>query len=213
MATLLIPEKRSLAIAFSFLTFFSSLPRPAAAQAPPTELNIVVVQGEGAINKVRQRVTTEPAIRVEDEQHRPVSGVAVVFTLPTEGPTGEFGNGSKTMTIMTDASGQAAVAGLKVNEYPGKLILHVSASYRGLTARTNITQFDEGPPVTKSTASSGGHGRLILILAVIGAAAAGGGAYFALHKNGSSSPAGSSGSTGSTGISLTPGSPTIIGPH
>lgn len=211
MATLLIPEKRSLAIAFSFLLFSQSLPRPAEAQIPPTELNIVVVKGEGAINKVRQRVTTDPAIRVEDEQHRAIAGAAVVFTLPTEGPTGEFGNGGKTLTIMTDASGQAAVTGLKVNEYPGKLILHVSVSYRGLSARTTITQFDEGPPVTKPTASSGGHGKLILILAIAGAAAAGGGAYFALHKSGSSPASG--GSTTPTGIGLTPGSPTIIGPH
>lgn len=179
----------------------------------PSELNIQVVQGEGAINPVRQRVAKEPIIEVDDENHKPLTGATVVFLLPTEGATGQFGNGGKTLTVMTDAQGRAAAQGLKVNEYPGKLVVHVNVSYRGLTARTNITQFDEGPAVNKPSSSGGHTGRLVVILA-LAAAAAGGGAYFATHKNGtSSSGAGTGTSTGPTAIGITPGSPTIIGPH
>jgi hypothetical protein len=202
------PSKLLVIICLGLFTFAS-----AQAQAMPNELNIIVVQGEGAINSVRQRVAKEPIIRVEDENHKPIAGVAVVFTLPTEGATGQFANGGKTLTMMTDSQGQAVAQGLKVNEYPGKLVLHVNVSYRGLSARTNITQFDEGPPVTKTTSSSSSShtGRLIAILAAVGAAA-GGGAYFATHKSG-----GSSSSTvtppGLTSIGITPGTPTIIGPH
>jgi len=65
------------------------------AQSLPTELNLVVIEGEGATNNVRQRVARDPLVRVEDENHKPVAGAAVVFTLPTEGATGEFGNGAK----------------------------------------------------------------------------------------------------------------------
>jgi len=212
MASTLKYGMKSLAIGFSLLGFLQFAVAPAQAQTIPNEINIVVVQGEGAINNVRQKVTTEPIIRVEDETHKPISGAAVVFTLPTEGTTGTFGNGGKTLTVITDTQGRATALGLKVNEYPGKLVLHINVSYRGLSARTNITEFDEGPPVTKKTASSGGHGKKIVVILVLVGAAAGGGAYFALHKNGgSTSPGGTN--TIPVSIGLTPGSPTIIGPH
>ena len=40
-------------------------PRPLrAAPDEPTELNIVIVEGEGAVNNLRQRVVREPIVRV-----------------------------------------------------------------------------------------------------------------------------------------------------
>jgi hypothetical protein len=210
---------KSLSIGLSFVIVFQLLVAPVRAQTPPvqdqtpppTELNIVVIQGEGGVNKVRQRVTQEPIIQVEDESHKPISGAAVVFTLPTEGATGEFGNGSKTLTVVTDSRGQAAAQGLRVNQFPGKLPIHINVSYRGLTARTNITQIDEGPPVA---AKSGGHGHggLIAILAIVGAGAAGG-AYFALRKNTNTPGSGTVNPPPVSAIGITPGTGTIIGPH
>ena len=203
------------AICFSSLCLLELAGGALRAQTPPAELNIIVVQGEGAINHVRQSVSNEPIVRVEDEKHQPIAGAAVVFTLPTEGATGQFANGSKMLVINTDAQGRATAAGLKVNEYPGKLVILVGVSYRGLRARTNITQFDEGPPVEhKAGGSGGGHGKLIAILVVVGGAAAGGGAYFATHKSGTASPSGSGGGpTPPPAIGLTPGTPTIVGPR
>ncbi len=220
MKTSLKYGMESLAISLSFLIVFqlalppvyAQTPAPAAAQGLPTELNIVVVQGEGTINNVRERASKEPVIQVEDENHKPIPGAAVVFTLPTEGATGSFGNGGKTLTIMTDPQGRATAQGLKVNEYPGKLVVHISVSYRGLSARTNITQFDEGPPVTKKASSGGGHGKLLVILAIVGAAA-GAGAYLALRKSGSTSTSGGGTTTPPVTIGLTPGTGTITGPH
>lgn len=210
MATSLKHVTKPFAICFSSLCFFQLATGSLKAQAPPSELNIVVVQGEGAINHVRQSVSNEPIIRVEDENRKPIAGATVVFTLPTEGATGQFVNGSKMLVVTTDAQGRAAAAGLKVNEYPGKLVMLVGVSYRGLSARTNITQFDEGPPVAQKS-SKGGHGKLVAVLVVVGAAAAGGGAYFATHKSGGASTSG--GATSPTAIGITPGTPTIIGPH
>src|SRR5580704_11662607 len=57
---------------------------PLIAQTLSTELHIVVVQGEGSTTDIRQRVSTEPVIRVEDEKQNPVPGAVAVFTLPTE---------------------------------------------------------------------------------------------------------------------------------
>ena len=203
---------RLLALGLSFLMAFSVLP----AQTLPTQLNIVVVQGEGAINNARQRVTREPIVRIEDENHRPIAGAAVVFTLPTQGATGQFGNGSQNLTIMTDKQGQAVAHGLKLNGLPGNVPIQVNVSFRGLTARTVITEISVLPPGAKASANAGtggGHGALIAVLVVLGAAAAGGGAYFATHKSGSSPTTPTPPPPAVNPIGITAGTGTIVGGH
>src|SRR5262247_375659 len=103
----------------------------AQAQAIPTELNLIVVQGDEVTSNVGQRSASWPIVRVEDEKHAPVADCVVVFTLPTDGATGDF-NGSKSLTMTTDSRGQAAAATLKMNYVPGKVPIHITASYRGL---------------------------------------------------------------------------------
>ena len=197
---------KSLALGLSFLI---TLPH-AQAQTMPTELNIVVVEGEGATNNVRQRVARDPIVRVEDENHKPIAGAAVVFTLPTEGATGEFSNGAKSLTIMTDSQGRATAQNLRLNPVAGKIPIHVNASFRGLTARTSITQFSVLPPGAKASSSSGGgHGGLIAILVVLGAAAAGGGAYFATRSSNSGTVTTPPPTV--TPIGITAGTGTIVG--
>ena len=51
----------------------------------PATLEILIVEGEGAINNVKQRVNREPIVQVEDENHKPVAGAAVTFFLPNDG--------------------------------------------------------------------------------------------------------------------------------
>jgi len=221
MTTRLKFGMKSLAIGLCFLLTFPVLQaqQPQEPQTPiPTELNLVVVEGEGAINNVRQRVTRDPIVRVEDENHKPVVGAAVTFTLPTEGATGEFGNGAKSLTVMTDNQGQATATGLRMNPVDGKVPIHVNAAYRGVSTRTTITQFSVLPPgvkpVTSSTAASHGHGALIGILVALGAAAAGGGAYLATHNsNNSTTPTTPTTPTGPAAIGITAGTGSIAGGH
>ena len=182
--------------------------RSAQNDQPPLPIHITVVEGEGAINDVRQRSTREPLVRVEDQNNRPVTGAAVVFTLPTEGPSGEFRGGAKNLTVMTDDQGLAPARGLKPNEIPGKLQIHVNASYRGQTARIIITQFNMTVP---GAAKSGGSGKIVAILLIVGAAAAGG-AVLGLRQSGHSSSTGSS-PAAPTPITITPGTGTIGPPH
>lgn len=212
MKTHLKQGMKSLSTGLSFLMFSQLAVIAARGQSLPAQLNIVVVEGEGAINNIRQPVSKEPIVRVEDESHKPIAGVAVMFTLPTEGATGEFGNGSKSLLITTDNQGQAAARGLKANAVDGKVPIHVNASYRGLTARTNITQFNVVPPGAKAgTAKSGGHGKLIAILVVVGAAAAGG-AVAALHSGNSNSGSGVVTPPAAAAIGITAGTGTIVAP-
>jgi hypothetical protein len=200
---------RSLVLTYFLIFRFAG--SPVQAQNLPTELHIVVLQGEGATTDIRQRASSDPIIRVDDEKQNPVSGAAAVFTLPTEGATGEFANGSKTLTVTTDNRGRAAAIGLKMNSIPGKVPIFVSVSYRGLSARTVMTQFSVAPPGAKVGGSSGGHGKLIAIIAILGAGAAGG-VVAATHKSGSS-PSSVTGPAGPTPIGITAGAGSIAPPH
>jgi hypothetical protein len=153
------------------------------AQNAPAQIQIVVVDGEGAINNVGQRSTRNPVVRVQDENDKPINGAAVVFSLPTEGASGAFSNGEKTLIVTTDARGEVTASGLRVNQIPGRLQIHVNASYRGQTARANVTQFSMAVP-GKST-GGGGAKTALVVLALVGGAAAGGAAYALRGKNGS----------------------------
>lgn len=192
-----------LSLALCFLILFDGLP-PAFAQDAPGHIEIVVVEGEGAASGLRQRASHDPLVRIEDDDHRPVAGAVVVFALPVSGTTGEFSNGSKSLTMVTDKTGQAAAPGLKTNEVPGKLQIYVTASYRGLRARTLINQSVEAPPGAKTppptirTSSSGSKWKWI-VLAMAAAGGAGAGLY--LRSNGSSS----STSPGNSAVSISTG--------
>jgi hypothetical protein len=181
----------------------------ACAQSMPAQIDIVIVDGEGSVNSPGQRVAHIPVVRVEDENHRPVPGAAVVFTLPIEGTSGEFSNGSKTLTVVTDQDGKASAQGLKTNNVSGKLQIYVTASYRGLRARNLVNQTNSGSSheVHKS------NGKVWAILALVGAAAAGG--AIAATRKGAASNSSSGPSTPSVpaAIGITPGSGSISPPH
>jgi hypothetical protein len=155
------------------------------AQPAPAKLNIVVLEGEGAINNIRQRTAREPIVQVTDENNQPVSGATVVFLLPEGGPGGTFPGGARSLTVVTDNNGRAIARGLQQNQQAGKFQIQVDASYGELTSTTNITQAN-----AMLTAAAGGiSGKLIAILAIVGGAAAGGAVYALTNSdNGNGSP-------------------------
>ena len=184
-----------------------TFPSLQAQEAPaPTQLSIVVVDGEGAINHVRQRASRDPVVSVEDESQRPIAGATVVFTLPADGASGEF-NGSKTSTLVTDNQGKVIARGLKANQVPGTLQIHVNASYHGLASRTTITQFNMEVPGVKR----GGSGKIIAILAIVGGAAAGG-TIAATRKSGGGG-GGAPAAVPAAAIGITPGTSTVGPPR
>ena len=170
-----------------------------SAQTAPM-LNIVIVEGEGTLNNVKQRVNREPIVQVEDENHKPIAGAAVVFFLPNSGPSGTFANGSQTLTVTTDATGRAAATGIHPNHALGKMQIRVTASANGLSATATITQTNiAGANVGRGLSTTA----KILIVAGV-AAGIGAGVYFGLRGS----------STGpTTGITITPGTPTVGAPQ
>ena len=163
-----------------------ALPFPpgAAAQAPVAKLNLVIVEGDGAINNIRQRTAREPVVEVQDENHKPVAGAVILFETPSRGASAEFPGGAHSLSVTTDAQGRAVARGLQPNSNKGQYQIHITASYGGATASAVITQ--SNAIAGAGTSASAGSGKLIAILAVAGAAVAGG-IYWATHTGGSSS--------------------------
>jgi hypothetical protein len=187
---------------YSALLISSFLFNLCQAQEPQPKFNIVVLEGEGVINDIKQRVNRAPLVEVRDDNNKPVAGASVVFFLPNQGPSGTFANGSKTLTLTTDSQGRASAAGIRPNNQTGKLEIHVSASYQGQTATAVITQSNVAG-VGPSTGMSRGT-KILIILAVVGGATAGG---IAATRGGSSSS-----SSGPPALVITPGTPTVAGP-
>lgn len=159
--------------------------RPLRAQQaqPAAGLRIVILEGDGAVNNIRQRTAREPIVQVEDENHRPIAGAIVTFLLPDQGAGASFADGSRTLTVLTDSKGQAAARGLRPNQVSGKFQIRVSASHAGQTTSTTITQSNAA---AAAAATAGGISvtKLVVILAVAGAAAAAGGVVLATRGGG-----------------------------
>jgi len=196
---------RAIAVGLSFLLTLQWLPAPAWGQGAPGQLNLVIVEGEGAINNIRQRTAREPIVQVEDENHKPVAGAAVVFLLPDQGASGVFANGSHTLTVTTDAQGRAVARGFRPNNVQGKLQMRVTASYQGHVANATITQTNAAAAAAGAAAAGGISAKLIAVIAVAGAAVAGG--VVAATRGGSST------TTTPPTTTITPGTGTVGAPH
>lgn len=127
----------------------------AQAATASDELKIVVVAGEDAVNIVKKKTAVQPVVEVRDTNNLPVAGATVTFTLPSTGASGTFVGGAHTMTLLTNASGRAAVAGL----HPvgtGAFHIAVSASFQGHIATAAIAQTNYLTAAAAASAGAGG---------------------------------------------------------
>jgi hypothetical protein len=164
----------------------------------PTKLSISILEGEGSINNIRQRVAREAMVQVDDENHKPVAGVAVTFFLPENGASGVFSNGTHSLTVVTDNTGRAVARGMVPNKVAGNVQIRVVARYKSLNAETNINQQNAAAATAAGGAISGKVLAIILITAAAGVA----GGVVAATRGGGSSP-----------VTITAGTPTVGAPH
>ncbi len=177
--------------------------QPVAGWQPaggPKSISIVIVEGEGAINNVRQRIAREPIVEVVDENKNPVPGALVTFLLPQNGAGAVFADGSRMMTVMTDESGRAVARGLRANTLDGKWEVRVTASFAGATATATIGM------ANAAVAGALAGAKLWAVLAIIGGAAAGG-VIYATQTGGT--PAGAP----RPPTTVTPGTPSVQPPR
>jgi hypothetical protein len=182
----------------------------AGAQTPAQggKLFVVIVEGEGAINNVRQRVAREPVVQVEDENRKPVAGAVVTFLLPQQGPGATFANGARSTTLLTDSNGRAVARGLRPNNVNGEYQIRVNASHQGRTGSATISQSNA---ISAAAAGAGISAKVLAIIAVAAAATAGGViAATRGNGNGGTSVPGGGGPTSTT---ITPGTPSVGGPQ
>lgn len=186
-----------------FLVLVNLLGIPGWSQQNPASLQIVIVEGEGALNNVKQRVNRDPIVQVEDENHKPIAGAAVVFILPNQGPGGTFANGSTTLTTTTDSQGQAVARGIRFNNQVGSMQMRVTASFGGQTATAVISQTN----LVSASSGGGGVGSGVKWLIAVGiATAVAVGVVIATRGGGSSTPP-------TPTVTITPGTPTVGAPQ
>lgn len=167
------------------------------------KLNIVIVEGDGAVNNARQRVARDPIVQVEDENRKPVAGAAVVFLLPNQGAGAAFANGARSLTVLTDGNGQAVARGLQANRLTGQYQIRVTASANGQTTSAVIGMSNIAAAAGAGAAGLGALKWLLIVGAVGGAAAATG----VVLTNGGSTPAGPRPTV------IAPGTPTVGAPQ
>jgi hypothetical protein len=182
---------------FLITLLFTNLLR---AQEPA--LHVTVVAGEGSRQIVSQKSRVDPAVQVEDEKSKPVEGAAVVFTLPSQGPGGSFDNGSKMLTVTTDAQGRATAHGISVNRLKGRFEIRVTASYQGRTANATIAEMN----VTHAPHAGGAFGvsTRTWVYAGLVLLAIGGGIFAYKEFKPGPNP---------NVLTATPGTPTVGGPQ
>ncbi len=107
----------------------------AGVQAQPA-LRVVVIEGEDAVNIIQQKTAVRPLVEVRDRNNLPVPGAVVTFSI--QGGASTFG-GASTLTVATNAAGQAAVTGLTPSA-AGAFQIQVSAAFQGQVATATIAQ-------------------------------------------------------------------------
>jgi hypothetical protein len=157
----------------------------AIGQQPSSNLRIVVISGEGAVNIIQQKTAVPPIVEVRDRNNLPVAGATVTFSVGGSGAS--FGTGS-TLTVVTNAAGQATAAGLTPTA-AGAIQINVTAAFQGQVASAAIAQTNfataaqaaaaAGSSSGASGAAAGagagaGGGIPATTIAIVGAAAAGG---------------------------------------
>jgi hypothetical protein len=110
----------------------------ATQQSVSPALKIIVLKGEDAVNVVQQKTAVAPVVEVRDRNDIPVAGAMVTFAVQG-GKAATFSGGMSTVSVTTNAAGQAAVSGFSPIA-SGTVHINVQAVFQGQTAVATITQ-------------------------------------------------------------------------
>jgi hypothetical protein len=185
-------------------------------------LHIEILSGDRGINIIKKKTAVKPVVEVRDRNNLPVAGALVTFSSPSNGPSLVFVNGSRSITVTTDAAGRATTVGMKPVE-TGNFQVNVSASFHSQTATATIAMTNVLTLAAASAAAAGvggtvatgaggaglSTGVIVAIVAVAAGAAVGIGVGLSHH--GSSSAAASTPTTVTIGLGS--GGGTIGTPH
>ena len=108
-------------------------------------LYIDVLEGEGELNDIRARTAREPVVQVKDENHKPVAGALVLFSVHASGaqPVAAF-SGLPTFSVRTGADGIARAQGYGP-QHAGSVQILVTATLGAVAAEVTIHQTNYAP--------------------------------------------------------------------
>jgi hypothetical protein len=190
-------------------------PSPQAPAAPTVEgLKVIPLAGKDEVNDIQRRVMAPLVVEVLDQNDRPVQNAEVVFRFPLQGPSATFPGGKTSLTARTNGQGQVAAMNWMANNETGKFDVHVNASYGNqvgsvtfsMTNANNVAQNRVGAGITGTSEKRGWFSPTWVKIAVIGGAAAVAAGVFLATRGGSKSASPST-------VTITPGSPSVGGPH
>jgi len=189
-------------------------PGQTAGPATVTQaLKIVPLAGKGEMNDLERRVMAPLVVEVLDQNDRPVEGAEVVFRFPVNGAGATFSDGKSSRTVRTNGQGQAAALNWTANNQTGNFNVHVTVTYGNQGGEidvpmSNVTRIVEGN--NKVVAKHGGwwSPTWVKVAVIGGTVALAAGIALATRGGGSSA-----GAASQPTVTITPGSPTIGGPH
>jgi hypothetical protein len=143
-----------------------------ALSQPAAPFKIVVLAGEDSVNVIQQKTAVAPLVEVRDRNNNPVSGAVVTFAVQG-GKAAAFQGGATTITVATNAAGQAAAAGLTPLT-AGAVNISVEAAIQGQIVTAAITQVNV-MTAAEAAAAAAGSGSAAGSTSAAGGGAAGGG--------------------------------------
>ena len=191
----------------------STQPAPVTPIAPlpmTQSLKVTALAGNKGMNDLERGLMSPLVVQVLDQNDRPVEGAEVVFRFPLNGPGATFRGGNTSQTVHSNGQGQAAAMNWTANKQVGTFEVHVTAAYGNQLGETtvsmsNVTRIVEDTKGGKKQ-SKWYSSKWVKIALIAGGAATVAGIVLATRGGGSSS-------TTTPTITITPGSPTVGGPH
>src|SRR5436305_797925 len=114
---------------------------PCLAIAQIATLQIKVTEGDAVEHSAGSRSPRPLAVQITDDMGHAVSGAAVSFRLPDEGPSAVFSSGLRSDLVVSDANGRATIRSLQWNRTPGALQIRITAAKEQARAGTLSQQF------------------------------------------------------------------------
>ena len=190
-------------------------PAAAAPMAPvpvTQSLKVIVLAGKNETNDLQRKIMAPLVVEVLDQNDRPVDGAEVIFRFPINGPSAVFPDGKSSQTVHTNGQGQGAAVNWYANAQTGRFDVHVSASYGNQVGETSFQMINaqtvEHTEVAKKETRRGWFAPTWVKFAVAaGVVAIAAGVVLATRGGGSKA------TTTTPTITITPGSPSVGGPH
>jgi hypothetical protein len=164
-------------------------------------LHVDVVSGNDVIVTAASGRGADIRVRVLDREQKPVKGATVSAVLPARGVGGHFRDGGTIATTQTDSDGTADFRGIRLRRTSGEFATRILARRGDRTGAADVRQTVSMAP----DSPEGKFSRKRLIMLAIAGAGVAAGVVAAMY--------GDSGPAPTTGMTVTPGSPTTTGPR